>query len=157
MLIALASLVLAIGREGIRHWRSVTVTGEADVIDGDSLRVDGRELRLLGIDAPEFRQTCRRGEAVEPCGRQARDELRRLIGHATPVCEVAERDRYGRGLARCRAGGRDLNATMVARGLAVAFGGYEAEEAEARRLGLGLWGTRFERPADWRSAHPRDP
>lgn len=153
----MASLLLALGREGVRRWRSVTLTGPADVIDGDSLRIGGQELRLEGIDAPEYRQTCRRGEVVEPCGHLAREALRRLIGDASPHCEVALRDRYGRGLARCRVGGLDLNAAMVARGQAVAFGGYEAEEAEARRLGRGIWGTRFERPADWRSAHPREP
>ena len=31
----------------------------AIVIDGDSMRADGEEIRLLGIDAPELRQTCR--------------------------------------------------------------------------------------------------
>lgn len=157
MLAALASLLLAVGPEGVRRWRSVTIAGPAEVIDGDSLRIAGQELRLEGIDAPEYRQTCRRGDVQEPCGRQAREVLRSLIGGALPACRVSERDRYGRGLARCRVGSLDLNAEMVARGQAVAFGAYEAEEASARRQRLGIWATRFERPADWRTAHPREP
>ena len=37
------------------------VSGPAAVIDGDSLRVAGVEVRLHGVDAPEGRQTCERG------------------------------------------------------------------------------------------------
>jgi endonuclease YncB( thermonuclease family) len=154
---ALTALVLAIGHEGVRRWRSVTISGPVEVIDGDSLRVNGQELRLEGVDAPEYRQTCLRGDAVEPCGHGAREALRALLGRQVPVCEVASRDRYGRGLARCRVGGIDVNAALVAQGQALAYGDYEAEEATARRLGRGIWGTRFERPADWRNAHPRGP
>jgi endonuclease YncB( thermonuclease family) len=141
----------------VRRWKTVSLTGPVDVIDGDSLRVDGVELRLEGIDAPEYRQTCRRGDRAEPCGRQARDALVALVGHARPICAVASHDRFGRGLARCRVGDLDVNRAMVERGQAVAFGDYEAEEAAARAAGRGIWATRFERPADWRAGHPREP
>jgi endonuclease YncB( thermonuclease family) len=33
-------------------------TGQASVIDGDTLEIYGRRIRLFGIDAPESRQTC---------------------------------------------------------------------------------------------------
>jgi len=46
----------------------VEVSGIARVIDGDSLRVSGVEIRLLGIDAPESGQSCMRGGASWPCG-----------------------------------------------------------------------------------------
>jgi endonuclease YncB( thermonuclease family) len=39
--------------------------------------------------------------------------------------------------------------------MAVAYGGYEAEEAEARATKRGIWATQFERPADYRKKHPR--
>jgi len=35
------------------------------VIDGDSLRTGSEEIRLVGIDAPELRQTCRDGQGRE--------------------------------------------------------------------------------------------
>lgn len=34
------------------------ITGGVKIIDGDSLRVDGEEVRLIGIDAPESKQFC---------------------------------------------------------------------------------------------------
>ena len=35
------------------------------VIDGDTLHVDGKKIRLTGIDAPELHQTCRDAQARE--------------------------------------------------------------------------------------------
>jgi endonuclease YncB( thermonuclease family) len=39
---------------------------------------------------------------------------------------------------------------MVASGMAVAYGGYNREEAEARAQKRGLWGSDFKLPRDWR-------
>ena len=74
-------------------------------------------------------------------------------GHVS--CRIAETDRYGRGLAVCEAGGRDINALLVTEGWAVSHGRYESQEDEARRAGRGVWGSRFDMPADWRARHPR--
>ena len=38
---------------------AIATRAETRVIDGDTLRVDGVDMRLWGIDAPERRQTCR--------------------------------------------------------------------------------------------------
>ncbi len=150
----LSAAVIAAGHEAWMRWNAAVLTGHVEVIDGDSLRLNGVELRLEGIDAPEYQQTCRRGAAVEPCGKQARQALVALIGRGEPVCEVASRDRYGRGVALCRLGSVEINRQMVAEGHAVSFGLFEAEEERARRAGLGIWGSTFERPSDWRAAHP---
>jgi endonuclease YncB( thermonuclease family) len=40
------------------------ITGPATVIDGDTIDIEGRRIRLYGIDAPESRQTCLVGHAV---------------------------------------------------------------------------------------------
>ena len=39
------------------------------VIDGDSLNVNNKEVRLIGIDAPEYNQTCFNGNdgSTERC------------------------------------------------------------------------------------------
>lgn len=154
---ALAAAALAAGREAMRHGSATIVSGRAEVIDGDGLRIAGMELRLEGIDAPEYRQTCRRAGMAEPCGRQAREALVALVAKGIPRCWVEGHDRFGRGLARCKVGEQDVNRAMVEQGQAVAFGDYERAEAQARTAGRGIWATEFQRPADWRAAHPRDP
>jgi endonuclease YncB( thermonuclease family) len=131
------------------------VTGPAEPIDGDSLRVGGVEIRLKGIDAPELFQICAVSGRDTPCGREARAHLRRFTVSGLLSCVGEGRDRYGRMLAVCRVRGIDINAAMVRDGHAVAFGAYQAEEADARAAYRGLWAGTFERPRDWRASHPR--
>lgn len=126
------------------------VSGQGRPVDGDSLFVGGSEVRLKGIDAPEGRQTCMRNGSAWDCGNAARDELRRLIGGQTVVCQSTERDMHGRLLGYCTAGGRDLNSGMVAAGLAVAYGGYLREQGQAKAAKRGLWAGEFQQPRDWR-------
>lgn len=132
--------------------------GRPRLVDGDSFFLGQDEVRLVGIDAPEGRQTCRRGPATWPCGEAARQELARLIGGRPIQCQSHERDQHGRLLATCSVDGGDLNSAMVASGLAVAYGNYRREEAEARAAKRGLWSGEFEQPRDWRRAnsHGRD-
>lgn len=157
--LTLAAAAIFIGRD---HWRfrraqyepiPASVSGGARPIDGDSLFVGGNEVRLQGIDAPEGRQTCSRGDLTWNCGEEAKSELVRTIGGEIVTCNVSERDRYGRLLARCMAGGRDINSSMVRAGMAVAFGGYNDEEAEARSSRRGVWSGEFEAPQRWRAQH----
>ena len=131
------------------------MAGPARVIDGDSLRVAGHEIRLAGIDAPELHQTCRRAGQPYACGLEARAALLRLTRDGAVTCDLVGHDRYGRDLARCAAGGRDIGAWLVGHGFAVAYGGYADEEEQARRAGAGLWAGSFDLPSDWRKAHPR--
>ncbi|MCP8937659.1 thermonuclease family protein [Alsobacter sp. SYSU M60028] len=135
--------------------RRQPISGDAVAIDGDSLRLGGVEIRLEGVDAPEYRQTCLRGGREEACGHEARQALAALLASGGVRCDGSGRDRYGRTLAICTAGGRDLNREMVLAGHAVAVDAYHAEEQEARRWKRGVWATVFERPADWRARHPR--
>lgn len=164
--IRLAALVLlasAVGFFGRGRWDGThprsgdpfppEIQGAARTIDGDSLWVGSDEVRLKGIDAPEGRQTCQRDGVSWRCGDAARDALRRLIGTDTVICTVSERDRYGRLLAACRAADRNLNAEMVASGMAVAYGDFGREEAAAKKGRLGIWQSEFEMPRQWRDRH----
>ncbi|WP_374188720.1 thermonuclease family protein [Sinorhizobium sojae] len=124
--------------------------GAAIASDGDSLRLDGRRVRIEGIDAPEIGQSCRRGEDAWDCGAEARRRLASLVEGATTRCRLHGRDRYGRELGICESGGRDVGRAMVLSGLAVSYGLYRAEEETARERQAGLWSGDFVRPQEWR-------
>jgi endonuclease YncB( thermonuclease family) len=155
--VLLAGLALAgLAATGLlTHRRAPDIVGPAEVIDGDSIRVAGMEIRLYGIDAPEFRQTCMRAGHPWHCGRAAARFLEGLAGRAELRCRPREQDRYGRTIAVCFAGETDLGAAMVRAGQAVAYGAYQAEEREAREARRGIWASSFEQPATWRARHPR--
>ena len=102
------------------------ISGEARVVDGDTLAVAGRRIRLHGIDAPETRQTCLRHGRRWACGKAATRAMRRLVGRDPVRCEVRDRDRHGRAVAACFAAGRDLQRELVRQGLALAYRRYSA-------------------------------
>lgn len=93
-------------------------SAQACVIDGDTLAVGKRRIRLVGFDAPELDGAC---EAERQLARAARDALATWLnagpfemdGGADPP-----RDRYGRELRAVRRGSEALADTMVQRGLA---------------------------------------
>ena len=130
------------------------VSGQARVVDGDSLEIGGARIRLFGIDAPERGQSCRSGGQPWICGGLARLRLEEWISGRAVVCEEKDRDRYGRIVAVCRAGGEDLNAWMVAEGWALAYRRYSEayadEEARAKAARAGVWRGEFVPPWDWR-------
>jgi endonuclease YncB( thermonuclease family) len=129
------------------------IEGQAYAIDGDSLRLQGREVRLEGIDALELHQSCRNGEATVACGRAAREALAALLARGPVQCLDLGRDRFARTLAVCHAGDVELNAAMVESGYAIAFGRYSWEEAQARRAKRGIWALSFENPATFRAGN----
>lgn len=127
----------------------------AHVIDGDTLDINGTRIRMFGIDAPEGRQTCRRNRSDWACGEASTDALVDAINQREVRCEERDTDRYGRVVAECWTGNRNLNAWMVAEGWAVAYrqyGGdiYDAEEHAAKDAKRGVWSSRFDMPWDWR-------
>lgn len=129
--------------------------GSVTVIDGDSLREGKTEIRLYGIDAPEYRQTCSDQNGVSyACGKRAADELRQLLRTGQTTCKSFEIDRYGRSVATCQSGALNLNSEMVRRGWAVAFVQFGVDyvliEKEARAAKRGLWAGKFEEPATYR-------
>ncbi len=131
------------------------VVGSTFAVDGDTLDVQGVRVRLSGIDAPERQQTCGAPGREWPCGAEARSVLDAAVKHAIVRCEGRARDAYHRLIAACRVGDVDLAEDVVRAGLALSTGAYEAIEGEARAAGRGIWSGPFERPAEWRAAHPR--
>ncbi len=125
------------------------------VVDGDSINLGDDRHRLQGIDAPERRQHCLRANgSAWRCGRAATKALIEKIGERPVICHANGRDRYGRYLSVCRAGGVNLNRWMVLNGWAVAYRQYSPrfipEEETAKRKRLGIWSGQFVTPRDWR-------
>ncbi|MCD2184562.1 thermonuclease family protein [Rhizobium sp. TRM96647] len=129
--------------------------GAARAADGDTLTLDGRRIRLSGMDAPELTQVCRREEAEWYCGASARSHLAEMLRRGDIACSLIGTDKYNRTLARCRIGEEDVGERMVRDGLAVSYGDYEEAESLARQERKGLWSSVFDRPQDWRRQHGR--
>jgi len=127
--------------------------GRARAIDGDSLVLEGSEIRLQGIDAPEARQSCTKNGAAWSCGREAARQLARLMRSGSVRCEAYDRDQHNRLLATCWVGDVEINRRLVEQGWAVSFGRYHAAEREAQNAKRGLWAGEFDRPRDWRAEH----
>ena len=70
------------------------LTGQASVIDGDTLEIHGTRIRLWGVDAPESSQLCR-GEDSEQyrCGAQAANDLDAFIARRPVSCLPISLDR----------------------------------------------------------------
>ena len=134
--------------------RAGGVIGQASVIDGDTIEIHGKRIRLFGIDAVESSQRCSRNGKPWNCGKDAAFALADRIGRYTIDCQGKNRDRYGRLVAVCFKGSEELNRWMVAQGWAVAYRRYSvdyvAEEDAARAAGRGLWASTFDMPWEWR-------
>jgi endonuclease YncB( thermonuclease family) len=149
MLLLFAVMVAAIVYLEIRPGE--TFSGKARAVDGDSLELGDRRVRLYGIDAPELRQTCEKADGTTQCGQRAYAELKFIISGKHVECEGFGFDRYDRTLARCRAGETDLGSAMVRAGWAISYGDYRGEERQARRDRAGIWAGEFIEPEDWRA------
>lgn len=133
---------------------SGTLSGKSRVIDGDTLDVAKRRVRLAGIDAPEREQQCSDTAGLPTnCGEIARRTLSDLVGGRPVACAPVELDPYGRVVATCAVGGADLGEVMVTSGQALATDRYKPMEDEAKAARRGIWSGRFDTPAHWRRAH----
>ena len=126
----------------------------AAVLDGDTLSVKGKRVRLQGVDAPEIGQTCLDDGASWPCGDAARAALdRRLSGHVVE-CDAVDIGPYGRTLAKCYVADTDIGSWLVSEGWAFAFRKYSTDylvqEQEAKAARRGVWRGEVLPPWVWR-------
>ena len=91
------------------------------VADGDTIELGGQRIRLQGIDAPELHQECRDAVGAQLALRPARAVRIAQADRKRSPCNasIARKDRFGRSVAVCRAGGRDLGEAMVRSGWAL--------------------------------------
>ena len=127
------------------------------VVDGDTVYVrpleggEARNIRLLGMDAPEI---CQAG------GVAARQALQQRLLQRQVRVQSQRKDDYGRDLARVYLGREDVGQWMVRHGQAWSYrfrqepGPYAAQEQNAKLLGRGLFADPApEYPGDFRRRH----
>ncbi|MFZ4406231.1 MAG: thermonuclease family protein [Paracraurococcus sp.] len=126
------------------------------VLDGETLQLGGRVLRLHALSVPERGQATCRDPAGRPtdCGAAAAEALAGLVAGRDLLCRIRGADRHGRALGTCEAGGVEVNASLVATGWALAgpgaAPGLTAIEAAARQHGRGVWAGAQPAPESWR-------
>lgn len=155
---SLLFLALSLGWPSLAQ--AAVIRGPARAVDGDTLAMTGARVRLFAIDAPEKSQTCTRAGEAWACGQEATAVLERLIDGKEVSCRQVTIDRYGRMVAKCTVGNRDLAEMMVRAGMAIALpqfsDAYTAPETVAKAMKAGIWSSEFQTPADYRAAHPRE-
>ena len=128
--------------------------GDVKVVDGDSLFIGDREIRLSGIDAPEYHQMCYdENDVPYACGKEAFRYLQTIVTEDV-VCKVKEVDRYNREVADCFVGDTNINKEMVRMGYAVAYDRYTKDylpaQKQAKKHKRGIWVGRFMKPELYR-------
>ena len=121
--------------------RSAQIIGAASVVDGDTIEIHGKRIRLSGFDAPERGKRCGATNVYQKAALYLSDQ----IGTKTVTCITAGEDRYDRAIATCSVNGTDLGDIMVGAGWArdwskYSYGMYADEEADARQSSKGIWG-----------------
>lgn len=119
------------------------------VVDGDSLEIGTRRIRLMGIDAPEYDQYCKDKTGKKyPCGKDSLAYLKKLTTNKEIRCTVHQKDKYKRDLCTCYADHTNINAEMIRSGRAIVYleSNYNAEQAEAKQHKNGIWSGRFMHP-----------
>jgi endonuclease YncB( thermonuclease family) len=128
------------------------LTGQASIIDGDTLEVHGTRIRLWGIDAPESNQLCRGDDSLQyRCGAKAANELDAFIARRPVDCSRVNLDQYGRTVAVCSIDGVDLGEWLVRNGLALDWpkyskGKYDGAQRDAEHAGRGMWAGSYVEP-----------
>jgi endonuclease YncB( thermonuclease family) len=131
------------------------LSGFPNIIDGDTIKILNKRIRLHGIDTPEKKQICFKDSKKYNCGKKATNALTKKIDRNRVVCKIQDRlDRYKRYIGVCFVGEINLNKWMVRNGYAVAYRRYSKEyvkdEDYAKKNKLGLWSGKFMYPEKWR-------
>lgn len=161
-LLLAGALLAAVSCSADQHAETVRFT-DIEVVDGDSVRIGDRSIRLLGYDTPERDAPWFEGNQ-DPWASLATETLEQVLRSADRITlrTTREPDKYGRELAQLYADGVPVGVALLERGLA-----YETvsrygdngftEEAEAL-LHAARKGPEpaFMDPHRWRDLHSKD-
>ena len=163
LVISICVLVLSLTNINVQSQEVKLISGIAKVVDGDTIKIENKKIRLFGIDAPEKKQKCRKPRLTilfltfnkdYPCGEISTLKLKQKINDKFVTCKSTNLDRYKRFIAECFKNKTNINKWMVRNGYAVAYKKYSkkysASENIARKDKLGLWIGTFQMPWEWR-------
>lgn len=105
---------------GLR-WASFTMCGRdrhTCIVDGDTIWLDGQNLRLQSYDTPEPYNGICGGQTEVALAHRASARLLQLLNTNAFVVHTAGEDRYGRTLATIKIDGRDVGDILIEEGLA---------------------------------------
>ena len=160
------SLVLIVTFFFAQILNSAEINGIPKIIDGDTVHINTKKIRLEGIDAPEMKQKCKKPflkisaiigfqfNKAYLCGVTSKAKLIDKIDNSKIKCISVSKDRYKRFLATCYKDKINLNKWMVRNGYAVAYKRYSKDyvkdENYAKENRLGIWEGSFTMPEKWR-------
>ena len=149
--LSLFSILILLSLPNLSFSAEKIIIGKAQVIDGDTIKINGKKIRLFGIDAPEKNQICsKKNSNFYNCGLTSTKFLKKIIKNEKIECTYKNLDRYGRILGICG----DINGKMVEFGHAVAYLKYSKKylslQKKAKNEKRGIWSGKFDMPEDWR-------
>jgi micrococcal nuclease len=90
-------------------------------IEGDTIKVEGEQIRLIGVDTPETGQA--RCERERRAGEEAKRFTAMALARGPVRIDRVGRDRYGRTLARVWIGNLELARMLISAGHGRAYQG----------------------------------
>ena len=163
ILIIISSIFFILTYNDVRSENINKISGFAKVVDGDTIKINSRKIRLYGIDAPEKKQKCKKTYLTISfmsftkdymCGELSTQKLIKKINKQKLNCNILDVDRYKRLIGECFKRNINLNSWMVSNGYAVAYRKYSkkyvSDEINAKNNKLGIWQGKFEMPWDYR-------
>ena len=163
ILIIICSIFFVLSYNDVKSGEVKEISGNAQIIDGDTIKINLKKIRLYGIDAPESKQMCKKTYLTiiffnftkdYPCGKISTQKLKKKINNKVITCKILDIDRYKRLIGECYKRNLNLNSWLVSNGYAVAYRKYSKKyvsfEVKAKNEKLGLWQGKFEMPWDYR-------
>ena len=139
---------------------------DIQVIDGDTIMINGKVADIAGMDAPELGQQCRHNGTLQDCGMSSAMQLRKYFAMApfTVQCWPGDPERSEKEgdfpIVECGIGERDVAAAMITDGEALPIPGYshryDSLSTEADNAKIGLHGDDMIAPKDWRDGKRLD-
>ena len=163
ILIIISSIFFILTYNDVRSENINKISGFAKIVDGDTIKINSKKIRLYGIDAPEKKQKCKKTYLTISfmsftkdymCGEVSTQKLIKKINKQKLNCNIIDVDRYKRLIGECFKRNINLNSWMVSNGYAVAYRKYSkkyvSDEINAKNKKLGIWQGKFEMPWDYR-------